>query len=277
LSWLSAEGGVPEWVTQGASYVPVFSQKGRLRVSYELGQSIFTPDDITLKEHIPGQRPYAGWLYGGVGLVSDTGDRVDNLALQVGVVGPASLAQDVQTTWHKWIGSPNPEGWEHQLKTEPGLVLMYERKWRSLFDLPIPGFAADLTPSVGAVIGNIYTYGAVGATARIGFDLPKDYGPPRIRPSLPGSDYFVVEKRLGWYLFIGVEARAVGRNIFLDGNTFSSSHSVDKKPLAGDLQFGAAMSYGRYRLSYTQIIRANEYNGQGGPDSFGSINLSVAF
>jgi lipid A 3-O-deacylase len=110
LSWLSAEGGVPDWATQGARYVPVFSQKGRLRVGNKLGQDIFTPDDITLQEQIPGQRPYAGWLYGGVGLVSDTGDRADNLALQVGIVGPASLAQDVQTTWHKWIGSPNPEG-----------------------------------------------------------------------------------------------------------------------------------------------------------------------
>jgi lipid A 3-O-deacylase len=67
-------------------------------------------------------------------------------------------------------------------------VLMYERKWRSLYGLPIPGFTPDLTPSVGTVIGNIYTYGAVGATAHIGFDLRRDYGPPRIRPSLPGSD-----------------------------------------------------------------------------------------
>lgn len=65
---------------------------------------------------------------------------------------------------------------------------------------------------------------------RLGQRLPLDYGPPRIQPSLPGSGFFVPpQDRFGWYLFAGVEGRAVARNIFLDGNTFRDSRSVDKE------------------------------------------------
>lgn len=277
LSWFTAEGKVPEWTRTGASYVPFFSKEGELRIGYEFAQTFFTPDDITVEDVQPDQRPYAGWVYGGVSLIADTGTQVDALSLQVGVIGPSSLAEQEQTFWHRLIGSPRPRGWEHQLKNEPGVVLGYERQWRSAVGFPLDNFSVDVTPSVGGAVGNVYTYGAVGAMLRFGHDLPADYGPPRIRPSLQGSDYFIPIDHFGWYLFAGVEGRGIARNIFLDGNTFANSYSVDKKPFVGDFQFGAAVIYGRYRLSYTQVFRTAEYYGQGATDSFGSINLSVQF
>jgi len=39
------------------------------------------------------------------------------------------------------------------------------------------------------------------------------------------------------YLFAFVDGRAVGRDIFLDGNTFTDSHSVTRKTFVGDLSF----------------------------------------
>jgi hypothetical protein len=135
----------------------------------------------------------------------------------------------------------------------------------------------DVTPHVGGALGNVFTHLATGFTIRIGDDLPNDYGPPRIRPSLPGSDFFVTDDPFGWYLFVGVEGRLVGRNIFLDGNTFTDSHSVDKKRIVGDLQAGLAMTAGDARISYTYVLRAREFEGQNNKDGFGSINLSYRF
>jgi hypothetical protein len=112
---------------------------------------------------------------------------------------------------------------------------------------------------------------------RIGYDLPADYGPPRVRPSLPGSDFFIPQKKLGWYLFAGVEGRAVVRNIFLDGNTFVDSHSVDKKPFIGNLQTGLALIYGDVRLSYTHVFNTREFEGQQEAGEFGAVSLSYRF
>jgi lipid A 3-O-deacylase len=51
---------------------------------------------------------------------------------------------------------------------------------------------------------------------------------------MPGAAYFQTPKGgFGWCLFASFEGRAVARNIFLDGNTFTDSHSIDKKTFVG--------------------------------------------
>ncbi len=69
----------------------------------------------------------------------------------------------------------------------------------------------------------------------------------------------------------------VGRNIFLDGNSYQNSHSVDKKYLVGDLQAGLVITFKRVRLAFTNIFRTNEFHGQNEADEFGSISASFRF
>jgi len=280
FSVLTSEWSIPEWLERGANFLPFFDYSGNKRISYAFGQSMFTPNDITIADPPSDQRPYAGWLYGSIGLVSDTGSRLDNLQLTLGVVGPYSGAKDTQKFVHKLIDSPDPKGWATQLKTEPGVVLSYERKWRGL--LPAlsndpTGLAVDATPHVGVSLGNIYTHANVGLTLRVGQDLPADYGPPRVRPSLPGSDFFVPSGNFGWYLFAGVDGRAVAHNIFLDGNTWKDSRSVDKEYFVGELQAGLVFTFSGMRLGYTHVLRSKEYEGQDGFDEFGALTFGFRF
>lgn len=277
LAWLSSEAGVPEAVHRlSAQFLPV-KDAGKKRVSVALGQSIFTPRDIRRATLNPDDRPYAGWLYASAGLVSDTGRTLDNIQLTVGVVGPHSYARQTQIFVHKVIDSPRPRGWSHQLATEPGVMLTYERKWRNMLQYTPFGVGVDFTPHIGGHLGNVYTDAALGGTVRIGYDLPADYGPPRIRPSLPGSDFFLPTRHLGGYLFAGAEGRAVGRNLFLDGTDFSGGHRVDKNHFVGGLQAGAAITYGQARLSYTHVFMTREFRNQPHPAQFGAITLSYRF
>ena len=280
FSLAAPEGDVPDWVRDAAPKFPLFSDQGKLRTSYFLGQNLYTPADIRITNPSNMDRPYAAWLYGGVGLVSDLGARVDTLGLTLGMVGPAALGEATQKTVHKWVGSPQPQGWDHQLRNEPGVVLTYERRIRRFvnFDTGLFDLELDASPQAGVSLGNIFTHLEAGTVFRLGHDLESDRGgPPRIRPSLPGSDYFTPSDQFSWYLFGGVAGRLVGRNIFLDGNSFTDSYSVDKKPLVGDFQFGLAMNYKGVRMAYTQIIRTKEFENQSSPDSFGAITLSYQF
>lgn len=248
------------------------------RTSISFGQSIFTPDDISETELVEDDVPYAGWLYLGFGIAANQGmNRFDQLELNIGVIGPSSMAEEVQTEWHRLFGLEKPRGWKNQLHDELGIVLFYEQARRFEIKDWILGLKWDAIPHFGGSIGNVFTLAKVGITFRFGPDLERDFGPPRIRPSLPGSGFFKPKKGLNWYVFTGGEARLVIRNIFLDGNTFKDSHSVDKKPLVGDIQAGVVFQYDRIRLSYTQIYRLKEFKGQKRPHNYGSLGVSYQF
>jgi len=277
LSYLSAESDVPDWLDRVAAALPVFAVDGNRRWGFAVGQSMYAPLDLTLHTPDPSDRPYAGWLYGSVNLVSEKDNRIDILEFDGGMIGPASLAGRTQTFVHEITNSTIPKGWKHQLHNEPGFVLAYQRKWRGLIEFSPFGLGADVTPYTGVNLGNVLTQAAAGATFRIGYDLPSDYGPPRARPSITGSDYFEPSRGFGWYLFAGVEGRAVARNVFLDGNTFRDSPHVSKRFFVGDAQIGAAMTIGSIRIAYTHAFMTQEYYHQKGHDMFGSFTVSARF
>ena len=277
LAWLSDQDDVPGRVRSVAARLPLLPDDADLRIEYAVGQNMFTARDITDPMPDEDERPYAGWLYGAVGLVAETGERLDKLELSLGVVGPASLADETQTWWHEVIGADEPRGWGTQLPNEPAIQLTYQRSWRALASGELFGFATDLTPNVGAAVGTVFVYGEAGATVRVGQHLPRDYGPPRIQPSLPGSGFFVTEEDFGWYLFGGVTGRAVAHNVFLDGTLLRDSRSVEKENFVGDLQAGVAATVGDVRLAYTHVLRTREFQTQEETDAFGAISLSVRF
>jgi lipid A 3-O-deacylase len=277
FSYFSPENSVPDWIEEAASAMPLFSTKGHKRWSFAIGQNMYTPSDISVPTLQLNDRPYAGWTYGTIGLMSDLGNRLDNLQLTVGMVGPASKAEETQKAVHRIVDSQKPMGWDNQLRDELGVVLSYNRKWRGLYEFSPFGFGMDITPSLGGNVGNVFTNATAGTVVRFGYDLPSDYGPPLIQPTLAGSEFFVPTKSFGWYLFAGVEGRAVARNIFLDGNTFRDSHSVDKKELVGDFQGGIAFTFNTVRVAYTHIVRTKEFDGQEKGDQYGAITVSARF
>lgn len=273
-----------KWISDAADKLPWFSYseafngsdgkiKGRAVIS--IGQSIYTPEDTTSTELLINERPYAGWSYIGFGIAANQGSRrYDKVQLEIGIVGPGSYADEVQKQWHSLLGLYEPRGWENQLKNEPGIALYYEQARRLGRRDAVLNLEYDFIPHIGGCLGNIYTYGAAGITARLGKNITEDFGPPRIRPSLPGSGWFQVEKSFSFFFFAGLEGRAVLQNLFLDGNSFTDSHSVDRKIFVGDLQAGLVLQFNRFQVSYTQIYRSREFKGQEKEDIFGSLSLS---
>jgi hypothetical protein len=279
-SWLSRTDQFADFSRRLAQAIPLFPATGTRRVGFAVGQNMYTPADLTIATPQPEDRPYAGWLYGELGLVSQTAERHDALAISLGVIGPASQAENAQKFWHRTFGFTKPRGWAHQLDDEPALNLSYMHSRRYITeDTVLFGLDADLIPHVGLSLGNVFTYGAAGFTLRFGDDFKGDFsGPDRIRPSMPGAVHFEPPGgAFGWYVFAGIEGRAMVRNIFLDGNTFTDSHSVDRKFWVGDAQVGIALIFRSFRLSYTQVLRTIEFDGQDHPHNFGAISLTANF
>jgi len=280
IGYLSERNALPLWGRWARAGLGWLSDADDWYVSYAVGQNIYTPEDISLPEPPPGARPYAGFLYASFGVVADTGDQLDTVALEVGIVGESSLAEEVQSTVHEVIGAEDPRGWDTQVRDEPAFRLLWERKYRFLYDFDpgIFGLQVDAAPHLAVALGNVDTSVQAGATVRIGDRLDDTYGPPRIRPAVSGPGFFDGSDGFGWYLYGSAAARAVGYNMFLQGNAFRDGvDGVAPNRVVADVQAGVALQFSRVELTYTHVFRTEEFAGQDGFAQFGSINARLRF
>lgn len=278
ISWLSPSSP-PSFVTDvGKLGAFLYAPEAQLRWGFGIGQMIFTPEDTTIAVPDPADRPYAGYLYGSLAFLAYTEEVLNTFELQLGVVGPSALGKEIQNTVHDLINDNPAMGWDHQLKDEPAVNLTFDRKWRAIsLTGEVTGIGIDVTPNITVAVGNVSTYAAAGLMLRLGQNLRADFGAPRIRPALAGTAFYDKREGFGWYLFGGVSGRVVLRDIFLDGNSFRDGPSVDKRPLVGDLQAGASVFLGATRLTYSYVVRTEEFEGQKSNSAFGALSLSWSF
>lgn len=282
LAYVSPDVGVPGWLRGTGGFTRALSGSNPDFWGIAIGQSIFTPEDTSANPAPADQHPYAGWLYMQimVGAEEDRSDGrapryLDTYELEFGIVGPSAMGEEAQSGIHQVLGAPEPLGWDSQLNDEFAFAVSFDRRWRAVraFGDFLGGIEADITPNAGVTLGTLRTEARVGIAARIGQRIDSDYGPPRVRPSLSGVEHFDGGP-LSWSLFAGVQGRAVARNLFLDGNTFEDSASVDRNPLVADFQTGFSISGGDWRLAYTYVWRTEEFETQPSRQDFGALALS---
>lgn len=280
FTYFDIKSDLPRMAERVDDLIPTFDINETTSVFYSFGQNIYTPENIGSERLNRRDRPWAAHLYGAMGLATITDNYMDEVELSIGVVGPWALGKQTQRFVHKVLpDSSDPRGWKNQLENEPtiglGWVRRHPRFWAKDFD----GISLAAAPFYGATLGNAHTFANGGVKLRL---IPKTEQwqdtPARVRPGLPGTGFFQIpEKKWSWYLFAGAEGRAVGRNIFLDGNTFRDSHSVDKRYFVADLNAGVAITYDQFRISYSTVYRTKEFNYQDEPSVFGTVSLGWRF
>jgi hypothetical protein len=248
-------------------------------LSLVLGHNIFTPNVITDHDVDPRDRPFAGLLYAGLRLdltefPQDLG-WAGSLTLQhaaevdAGVMGPPAFGRQVQTGVHVLRTSRIPKGWSHQLGFDPLLQASYMVRGR------LGGSILDVTPHLGAMIGNPQTLAFGGVTARLGIHLS---GFPTLLIPMTVADSGRPRPDWEFALLAGVEGRAFAHNALLDGGIIGSDTlSVPGKALVGDIRLGASLRLTDWRLSYTWVRRSAEL--EEGPFSndrhdYGSLAVS---
>ena len=269
----------PEFIKALGDALPFFNFSETTNVYYSAGQNLYTPEIITTSIPDPTDRPYAGFLYTSVGYRTLSDNHIDDIELTLGVVGPAALGEQTQKTVHDLIDSYEPRGWDSQLENELAFMLAYQRTWPEAFSAELDPFYLRIAPHLGVTLGNVYTYTNTGMTFQLVPGRHKwQATPARVRPAIPGSGYFIVPKNeFSWSIFAGIEVRAVARNIFLDGNTFKDSPSVDKKHGVLDANAGFTLTYDRTQMAYTLNWRSDEFDNQRDNSLFGSLSLGYRF
>jgi lipid A 3-O-deacylase len=272
LAFLADLAAAPEFLRHSAP----FAWSADPSVVVAIGQRIYTPSNTDIDPPDPSDRPYAGWLY----LMADVRTRaaptIDHLTITAGMVGPGSGAHQTQDFVHRVLGEVESKGWETQVRNHATFMVGFERAWPGIASGSFAGSRWDLATRAGVTAGTPLTYADAGVVLRYGRNLPADL--PVTHISLgPPRDGFRGAPAFGWYAWAGADARAVGYNTFIDGDTFSGGAHVKREPFGLDLQAGIAAAWPRARVGFTLIQRSREFEGQRGADRYGQLVVSFPY
>jgi lipid A 3-O-deacylase len=229
---------------------------------WEVGQRIYTPRRDAAQP-IPGERPYAGWLYAAWERATASERTRARLRIEAGVTGPPSLAEPVQSAFHRIAGYQEQFGWAHQLGFEPGAVVSYERESR-LTALDRGRTRLEVLPSWAVRAGNVRTGAEAAVRARLGFGAGDAWTGAGAARGVSG------------WMEAGARQEAVLRDLFIDGNTFAwRDPGVDRRTWVAQGEAALGIRYRRTELEYRFVLRGREYETQTEPHPYGSIRIRV--
>ncbi len=256
--------------------------------SFSIGQEFYTPELIEVRAPQPNDRPWVGWLYTSwmLGISRSETSRHD-FDLQIGVTGPASLAEQVQSEWHRLIDTGVPRGWDNQFDNEIGVNLFYDYQ-KIIRPTAKRRVEVDFVPNLRVAGGTLMTNMAVGGVFRVGKNI-SGFPFRRLESfmftglSTLGSEQqpqapILAKGRPKWefYIFAGGYGKAVAHNYFLEGSLFRSDPGVNPEEFVWDVLYGFSLRRKQWRLTYTISRRGPEFDRTVGTDN-GIHNFSSLF
>ena len=137
-------------------------QLTRITAYYQAGQMMFTPESIRNSIVDQIDRPFAGYLFiqKGMTFFYKRG-HVLTTNLSLGVIGPASLAQQTQVLIHRAFDLNIPKLWSYQVKNEAGLTLQLQY-WHELIPASQSRRWFDVHSTAQMTLGNTFVNGSAG-------------------------------------------------------------------------------------------------------------------
>jgi hypothetical protein len=282
LRWAQPLAEAPELLQDLATSAPVRAlawpfEAGdgtTTRLRYRVGHRFYTPVDVETTLPQPDDRPFASLLDAGLAVEHTRldpdperrRDRRASVELALGLVGPSTLGEEVQTEWHRFWELQPVGGWSDQLKDEPVLLLAGRHDWRVAHGAVSTAQEADALAHADWSLGNLRTGLDLGGTLRLGKDLPRDFGLRSLATTEGGG-----------HLFLTGNLRVVGRDLFLDGNTWKDGPSVEAEALVAEAGLGFSVQLGPVRVRLARTLRDEEFEGQRGSRGVWTLDLAARF
>jgi hypothetical protein len=232
------------------------------RFHYMISQTMYAPPDLREKHHIPGERPYAGMLIGGIGyeFFQDPYSPWTHYGeLDFGMIGPAAMCKDTQTAIHKLLGCRKPDGWDDQLHNE----FVVNGQWWTKYNWSINDWIV-LVPKGGVAAGTIQDFGEVGADLKIGYNIrPTPNNEMLFSAPAPRGNW--KWSKLSAYAYCGASERYYLYNHILEGTMFGHRDDdlkVDIERFVTEMRAGFVLKYDRFFATYYAIFRTDEYRHQ---------------
>jgi hypothetical protein len=237
----------------------------QMRHAQQLGLLAFTPVDIETSRVQRNDRPYASLAFVANGRVQvEPSNRVAwGSTVTVGMLG-LSASRDIQNAIHEVVGSPQANGYDHQISAGGEPTARYTLARQQLL-IANASSTIDIKSTVQGSVGYL-TEASVGLSARIGrFSSPWWSAAPEQTDYL-GAPLPVELSRSApeVYVLTGVRLKARAYNAFLQGQFRHSDvtySAAEVEPVIGEAWIGVVTQIGgqtqaSYLLNYqTQEIK----------------------
>ncbi|HIX20432.1 MAG TPA: lipid A deacylase LpxR family protein [Candidatus Akkermansia intestinigallinarum] len=245
-----------------------------------LTQNIYTPETNS-RYYYPNEHPYAGYMAVGAAYLMRGEDFGASFEFQLGVTGKPSIAQDCQWFIHELGGMDQWRGWHHQIPSEVTLQLTSRQDYRLEF-LECEcanGLQTDSTIYTREEVGTVAIAAGIGATYRIGVNLPPatancgnaagDYGVSLIEPTRYNPS------RASYYMVMSGGVKYVARDMFIDGGVFHSFESkCSREPWQGEVRLGFGVRYHGIDYYAGAMYRSPTFDKQNRETLLGVVDIS---
>ena len=239
-------------------------------------QLMFTPEDISQKDYQPNDYPYSGALIATHTLYSyDPVKKFDwQTELVAGVIGPASMAHQLQSFVHRLIHYQQPMGWSHQFRNDvlANINMTAEKQ------LAASGQWLEIIGGAQVFGGTMLNGVALYPLIRIGKMTPYFQGfiSQYSSEGSPAKNHRV--KNWQAYFIIRPEAQIIFTNALLEGGMFTGNPNLKERNAgdAGDYTAGNAghgasgqkgtplpyrgLRHGVYGLNYGAVVASGNFS-----------------
>ncbi|MCP4197378.1 MAG: lipid A deacylase LpxR family protein [Proteobacteria bacterium] len=279
------------WVRprQNASWKDGYLMKGDLyRFAVIFGWQIYTPEDIDTATPSPSDRPYAGYMFGGLAIeMTAAGEHRLVLEYNFNVGGPQSQAGPIHNGWRDAFKKPRAAGWDEQLEHElaQNLYLTWDARILRAFPLSAGGHLLNILIHTRTAAGEVLVAQSLGASIAFGWMQRPHRGVPyretdaaidscKSRDAgcrmLRGSQFYVLA---GGGLDLVLHNHAVNGTIFAENRS-----TVEAQILVPDAWFEVVLELGSYvDLGFAIVYRGPEVRAPDGNDPPGHIFQRMSF
>jgi len=247
---------------------PAFKNSDIEFCGFSITQNIYTPTNPDTRVILLGDRPFAAFLT--IGQFRETWHLPKAVyfksELKLGVVGPSSLGQQVQTSIHEI----EPVGWQNQINND--IVIDYQILFKKgLYNSSL----IDLNIIANGNIGTIFNKFGGGIDLRFGHFTPFYSGP------LSFIEYVNPAGHLQYWIFFKAKGNLVAYDATMQGGIFNKENPYtlaanDLNRFVLDASIGIALYYNNIGIEYEHYYLSPEFKGAR-HFGWGSIKASLAF
>jgi len=245
---------------------------GKIIRSVEVGQMIYTPLILKTQSTADIDRPYCGYLF----LKYNQAQFLPKEAIlqysaSLGMIGPASLGEGMQNSYHKLLRYARFAGWQYQVRNALGidLGLTYARTvWEDSSWI-------KLVPAGQFTLGTTFTNARLGIYTVLGI-FEKNGNSALWNARIQNQP---VENRKKYELFVYWYPRVIfqGYNATVEGGLFTKGSGAilsQTERWMFQQNWGLCYAEGHWTTRLELVYQTKEARTQKEPQQYGSIQLS---